>query len=147
MLFSGDQFQWRYSRSGNLCLYYGLLTVAPCSHVHSYQSSWKISTLMTGHKFRNASNYLPHYAVSHPSSQPECPPSLKFQLSYKISESYTRFSYYLFQYNMLGLVCGWMASKPTFRGEDPRKDDLAIQPPDEAVRSRILYWIQPSRKL
>jgi len=100
-----------------------------------------------GHKFGNAYKYLPHYAVSHPSSQPEYPPSLKFQRSYKISESHTKFSYYLFQYNMLGLECGWMASKPTFR-EDPRKDYLlAIKPPDEVARTRIFYWIHPPRKL
>jgi len=48
---------------------------------------------MMGHKFlRNPSNYVRHYAVSQLKSQPECPLSLKFQLSYKISESYTKFS-------------------------------------------------------
>jgi hypothetical protein len=101
------------------------------------------------HKFlRNATNYLRHYAVSQPKSQPECPPSMNFQLSYKISESYIKFSEYLFQYNILGLEGGWMASKPTFRGEDPREAGLlAIQPLEEAARSRIFYWIQPPRQL
>jgi len=41
---------------------------------------------------------------------------------------------------MLGLEGGCMASKPTFRGEDPRKAGLlAIQPPDEVARSRMFY--------
>ena len=78
--------------------------------------------------------------MSQPKSQPERPPSLKSQLSYKVPEFYATFRYYLLQYNILGLEGGYMASKRTFTEEGSRNAGLlAIQPPDEDASSRIFY--------